>query len=143
MSDEIQKIVEEIALLRSQYIAEVGEGRRKWPRSIKERAERLEELGVRAKQVSLKTGIGYETLLQWRFKRRKQLKRQFHEVEISAPEKAIVKVGTVTVPKSKNPHKILKIGTVSVTTPDGYEIRVPDAQSALQILNGLRTASCS
>jgi hypothetical protein len=143
MSDEIQKIVEEIAQLRSQYIAEVGEGRRKWPRSIKERAERLEELGVRAKQVSLKTGIGYETLLQWRFKRRQQLKRQFHEVEIGASEKAIVKVGTVTVPKSEHPKKTSKIGTVSVTTPDGYEITVPDAQSALQILKGLRTASCS
>ncbi len=143
MSDEIEKIVEEIAQLRNQYIAEVGQGRRKWPRSIKERAEKLEELGVRAKQVSLKTGIGYETLLQWRFKRRQQLKRQFHEVEVGASVRAVAKIGTVTVPKSERPKKIPKIGTVSVTTPDGYQISIPDVESALQILNGLRTASCS
>jgi hypothetical protein len=143
MSDEIRNLILEIGQLRSQYVAEVGEGRRKWPLSIKERTERLDDLGVSAKQVSLQTGVGYETLLQWRYKRRQQFKRQFHEVEIKSQAKALVKIDTVTVPKSEIARGVIKVGTVTVTTPDGFKIEACDAESALAILKGLRVARCS
>ena len=134
MTEQAEILIQEITELRSQYVAEVGEGRHKWPRSIKERAEKLDEMGIPAKQVGLKTGIGYETLLQWRYKRRHELKRKFHEIQV----KAVAKIGTVAVPKVEGEKKILKMGTVTVTTPEGFKIEMSDIESALEILKGLR-----
>jgi hypothetical protein len=136
--EKIEILVSEISQLREQYTAEVGEGRRVWPRSIKERVEKLDEIGVTAKQVSLQTGIGYDTILQWRYQRRQLLKKQFHQIQVAAPVKAIAKVGTVTVPKAKDVKKILKLGTVTVTTPEGFRIEATDAESIVQILRALR-----
>jgi len=134
MSEQAEILIHEIAELRSQYMAEVGEGRRKWPRSIKERAEKLDEMGIPAKQVGLKTGIGYETLLQWRYQRRQEFKRQFHEIK--APVKALAKIDMVTVPKAEK--EFLKMGTVTVTTPEGFRVEVPNVESAIELLKGLR-----
>jgi hypothetical protein len=136
MPEQIEILIAEISQLREQYTAEVGEGRRVWPRSIKERVEKLDEMGVTAKQVSLQTGIGYDTILQWRYQRRQALKKQFHQVQVAPLTKAIAKVGTVTVPKE--PKKILKSGSVTVTTPEGFRIEAPDAESIVQILKELR-----
>jgi hypothetical protein len=133
MTEQAEILIREIAELRSQYVAEVGEGRRKWPRSIKERAEKLDEMGVPAKQVGLKTGIGYETLLQWRYKRRHEFKKRFHEIKV--PVKALAKIDTVTVPKAK---EILKVGTVTVTTPEGFRVEVLNVELAIELLKSLR-----
>lgn len=136
MSEQAEIVIREIAELRSQYMAEVGEGRRKWPRSIKERAEKLDEMGIPAKQVGLKTGIGYETLLQWRYQRRQEFKRRFHEIK--APVKALTKIDTVTVPKADSSNEILKMGTVTVTTPEGFRVEMPNVELAVELLRRLR-----
>lgn len=141
MQNEIERLVSEINQLHEQYRAEVGPGRRVWPRSIRERVERLDEIGVPAKQISEKTGIGYETVLQWRFKRRRRIKSKFQEVAVTAEKsKAIPKIDTVTVPKSSKQKQIAKIGTVTVTTPEGYRIETSEMALALQILKELRGA---
>jgi hypothetical protein len=138
MQDRAENLMNEISELRDQYAAEVGHGRRVWPRSIKERVEKLDEIGIAAKQISLRTGIGYETILQWRFKRRQRAKRQFHEVSLVPETKAIAKIDAVTVPKISSAKKIAKIGTVTVTTPEGFKIEMSDMEMAVQLLRELR-----
>jgi hypothetical protein len=138
MQDQAVNLMSEIFQLREQYTAEVGQGRRVWPRSIKERVEKLDEIGIAAKQISQQTGIGYETILQWRFKRRQRVKRQFHEVSVVPETKAIAKIDTVTVPKKSSSKKFAKIGTVTVTTPEGFRIETSDMEMAVQLLRELR-----
>lgn len=138
MADQIENLIQEITQLKAQWIAEVGEGRRKWPRSIKERVEKLDDdMGMPAKQISVETGIGYETLLSWRFTRRQKFKRQFHQIQVETPTKAIAKIDTVTVPKIAESKKIGKIGTVTVTTPDGFKIETLDVDVTIKLLKGL------
>jgi hypothetical protein len=137
VQEQAEILMSEISELRQQYVAEVGHGRRVWPRSIKERVEKLDEIGVTAKYISQQTGIGYETILQWRFKRRQRVKRQFHEVSVTET-KAIAKIDTVTGPKISRPKKIAKVGTVTVTTPEGFRIETSDAETAVQLLRELR-----
>lgn len=138
MQDQVEILMSEISELREQYAAEVGQGRRVWPRSIKERVEKLDEIGVAAKHISQQTGVGYETILQWRFKRRQRVKRQFHEVSVATETKAIAKIDTVTAPKISRPKKIAKIGTVTVTTPEGFRIETSDMGMVVQLLRELR-----
>ena len=143
MSDESEILIHQIRELRAQYIAEVGEGRRVWPKSIKDRVQRLDELGVSAREASERTGVGYETFLQWRYQRRQQAKKQFHRIEVKSENKAVAKIGTVTVPKTKTSQDSPKTGTVTVTTPEGYRIEAIDVESAVLILRGLMGARCS
>jgi hypothetical protein len=138
MQDHAEILMSEISQLREQYRAEVGAGRRVWPRSIKERVEKLDAMGITAKQVSLQTGIGYETILQWRFKRRQRVKRQFHEVSIALEPKVLAKIDAVTVPKFSTEKEIFKIGTVTVTTPEGFKIETSDVRMVVELLKELR-----
>lgn len=138
MADQIENLIQEISHLKAQWIAEVGEGRRKWPRSIKERVEKLDDMGMPAKQISIETGIGYETLLSWRFARRQKFKKEFHQIQIETPTKAIAKIDTVTVPKITKSKKISKIGAVTVTTPDGFKIEALDIGAVIELLKSLR-----
>jgi hypothetical protein len=146
MVEQAEILMNEIRQFREQYVAEVGRGRRTWPRSIKERIHRLDEMGIPAKRISEKTGVGYDTILQWRYKRRSQVKKQFHQLEVAPSDlsQALVKVGTVTVPKIKMPtQKILKSVTVTVTTPDGFRLEAVDFETALALIRELRGTSCS
>lgn len=149
MVSQVELLMEEIRDLRSQYVAEVGKGRRVWPRSIKERVTALDEMGVPAKQVSQNSGVGYATILQWRFKRRRKQSANFHELAVTAPAmtRSIAKIGTVTAPNDKfkktSGKNIAKLCTVTVTTPEGFRIEAPDAETALILLNSLRGQSCS
>lgn len=149
MVAQVEILMQEISDLRSQYVAEVGKGRRVWPRSIKERVAALDEMGVSAKQISQKSGVGYATILQWRFKRRRKQSANFHEVAITAPAvtKAIAKIDMVTVRKDKikkpQVKNIAKLLMVTVTTPEGFRIEAPDAETALTLLKSLRGSSCS
>lgn len=138
MLEQAEILINEISQLHDQYVAEVGSGRRVWPRSIKERVEELETLGIKAKNISQRTGIGYDTLLQWRYKRNQLNKRNFHEVKVS---KELVKMGTVTVPTFSEKKDLLKTGTVTVTTPSGYRIESNDTDSIIVLLKGLRSCS--
>jgi hypothetical protein len=139
MSDEPEILIDQIRELRAQYIAEVGEGRRAWPKSIRERVQRLDELGMSAREASERTGVGYETFLQWRYQRKQQLKKQFHQIAV----KALSKIGNVTVPKMKKAKPLQKIGTVTVTTPEGYRVEIFDVESAIYLLKNLSGAKCS
>lgn len=146
MVAQVESLMQEISELRVQYVAEVGKGRRVWPRSIKERVMALDEMGVAARQISQQSGVGYATILQWRFKRR--CKQRFHELSVAAPttSKAIAKIATVTVRKDKiqRPAKnIAELRTVTVTTPDGFKIEAPDTETALNVIARLRSSSCS
>ncbi len=149
MANQAEILMQEISELREQYVAEVGKGRRVWPRSIKERVAALDEMGVSARQIADSSGVGYATILQWRFKRRQKLGRSFHEVAIAEPAmtKAIAKFDTVTVPQDKirkmRSQNISKLSTVTLTTPDGYKIEAPDSETALMLLERLRSSSCS
>ena len=149
MVAQVEILMQEISDLRAQYVAEVGNGRRVWPRSIKERIMALDDMGVSAKQISQKSGVGYATIFQWRFKRRRKQSSSFHELAVSAPTavKAIAKIGTVTMPKNEIKKlagkNIAKLCTVTVTTPEGFRIEAPNAESALMLLKGLRGQSCS
>jgi DNA-binding Lrp family transcriptional regulator len=132
--NQAEILVNEISQLREQYFAEVGVGRRIWPRSIKERVERLEALGIKYKTISQQTGIGYDTLLQWRYKKNQRDKKNFHEVAVT---KDLVKVGTVTEPIRAKKEEILKTVTVTVTTPEGFKVTGDDTKLILEILTGL------
>lgn len=148
MVAEVEILMQEISDLRSQYVAEVGNGRRVWPRSIKERVMVLDDMGVPAKQISERSGVGYATILQWRFHRRRKKNANFHEVAVraGAVTTAIAKIDTVTMRKDKikkpSVKNIAKLCTVTVTTPEGFKIEAPDAETALILLKGLRGQSC-
>jgi hypothetical protein len=143
MSDQAEILIAEIRELREQYVAEVGEGRRVWPKSIKDRIQRLDEMGISAREAAERTGVGYETFLQWRYQRRQLEKRQFHQISVSPERKEIAKIGTVTVPKRKKTKFERKVGTVTVTTPDGYLVGALDLESAIILLKGLMGTKCS
>jgi hypothetical protein len=128
--DQAEILIDEITQLRQQYIDEVGSGRRVWPKSIKDRVEKLEGLGIKFKTISQRTGVGYDTLLQWRYKRNQMLKKNFHEVPVT---NSLVKVGTVTEPVSEK----IKPGTVTVTTPQGIKIIGYDSNVIIEVLKGL------
>ncbi|MGE3684684.1 MAG: hypothetical protein AB7G93_23450 [Bdellovibrionales bacterium] len=141
VSDEAESLIQEIRTLREQYVAEVGEGRRVWPKSIKDRVQRLDEMGLSAREAADRTGVGYETFLQWRYQRRQLAKKQFHQVNVQLESKAVAKIGTVTVPKINKSRSVRKTGTVTVTTPDGYRVELPDLESAVSLLKGLTKCS--
>ena len=124
MIQKAEQLIEEIRQISSQYSVEVGSKRRPWPKAIKDRVFELDSLGVSRKSIAADTGIPYYTVLQWRYQRNKK----FHELKLPA-------VATVTVPQS---DKILKVGMVTVTTPDGYRVELSTPKLALEVLKALR-----
>ncbi len=125
MIQRAEDLIQEIKQISSQYNVEVGSRRRPWPKAIKDRVAALDRLGLSSKAIAVDTGIPYYTVLQWRFKRNKT---KFHELSLPA-------VATVTVPRET--EKILKTGTVTVATPDGYRVEMP-VDAAVELLNALR-----
>jgi transposase-like protein len=153
MVDEAKQLISEIRQIKSQYVAEVGKGRRVWPRSIRERAFRLDAIGAPAKAVAEETGIPYETLVSWRFNRRKGAgagaKGPFHEIAVQAkslpvPDKApgdISKSMTVTVPKFEMPvSQPSPRSGLRLTTPEGIVIDGFDDEAS--VLRMLRLLIC-
>src|SRR4051794_6733469 len=106
MVNRAENLISEIKQIKSQYVKEVGRGRRVWPRSIKDRVAELDSLGVSARIVATETGIPYETVTLWRHKRRKA-GVVFHSVAV-LPEAvpSISKAATVTVAKSEMSDEI-------------------------------------
>ena len=148
MVAQVEILMREISDLRAQYVAEVGKGRRVWPRSIKDRVTALDDLGIPAKQISQQSGVGYATILQWRFKRRRRERPTFHEVAVAEPAStAIAKIDTVTVSTDKikkAPKRTVAIlSTVTVTTPEGFKIETSDTETAVMLLRSLRGHPCS
>ncbi|MGE0171125.1 hypothetical protein [Nocardioides sp.] len=135
MTDRAATLIEEIRQIKAQYVAEVGKGRRVWPKAIKTRIAELDELGIPAKQVAQKTGISYETVILWRYKRRKAGERSgFHEITVAGPKlPSISKPVTVTATKSE-----MTPAALTVTTPEGYRIEGLSEDVLLRLILGLR-----
>ncbi|MGE0528795.1 MAG: hypothetical protein AB7G93_22815 [Bdellovibrionales bacterium] len=106
MVDRAAALIDEIRLIKAQYVAEVSKGRRVWPKSIKSRVAELDELGP-AKHVAEHSGIPYETVILWRYKRRQaHAASGFHEVKVaSAKLPAASKSVTVTAANLKCRYK--------------------------------------
>jgi effector-binding domain-containing protein len=143
---EIENTYAQILEMKTQYAKEIPGKRVAWPRSIKERIERLENAALKPKDISLHTGIPYDTILQWKYQRNYDRKKAFQEVSVRVPAKVPVpideKVVTVTVPSVKSiSTDFAKICTVTVTTLDGYKIEAPTIEIAVAIVAGLRKAA--
>ena len=142
MIDRAETLMDEVRQLRTQYVNEVGSGRRVWPRSIKTRILELEQVGIPPKIIAAKTGVPSETIASWRFHRRHGVDKRFHALAVKSALPEIAKPGTVTVTTnkmSKNSDSIL------VTLPDGIRIESGDANAIVTILCALKVggSSCS
>jgi hypothetical protein len=142
MLDQASQLINEINQIQKQYVAEVGKGRRAWPRSIKERVAALDEMGLPAKGLAQQTGIPYETLILWRYKRRHEVKSEsgFHEVKVvesAAAQNSESISKSLTVPKHEMAQPRLKL-ELRLTTPDGYRIEGLDERSVKDMLSALR-----
>jgi hypothetical protein len=130
--NDAERLIEEIRQMREQYAAEVGEGRRAWPKSIKERVFALGDLGMRPKKITAATGVPYETVCQWRYQRNQHLKK-FHNLTVTVPAKQLVEKSspaTATVTEKVAAENL----TVTVTTPDGFLIEGLPAHMVVEIL---------
>ena len=125
---------------RIQYVDEVGSGRRAWPRAIKDRVSNLERLGVPAKAVAVETGISYETIITWRYQRRKSGgANSFHELQVRPQSERLPDISksvTVTEPKNEIPPTIIPARALSLrlTTPSGYVIDGLDENAAVLMI---------
>jgi len=132
MVKEAERLIHEIQQIKIQYQMEVGSKRRPWPKSIRERIEALENLGVRAKVIAADTGVPYPTILQWQFlKRKKSNSEKFHQLTVSTSE-ASPRNPTVTV---RTNEKLSP--TVTVITPLGFRLE-GSAEGISKILKSSR-----
>ena len=120
---DAEKLVDEILQIRSQYKAEVDGEHKQWPKAIRERAMRLQGLGMSRKALSRLTGISYHTLAYWAGTQ----KRDFHQLAVS--------------PRPEAMSAAEADATVTVTMPDGSHFRFASARDALLVLKGLRRGS--
>lgn len=139
MVEKADLIISEINQIKTQYVKEVGNGRRAWPVSIKKRVAELESLGLTAKSVAGETGIPYATIVLWRFKRRKA--GAFKEVRVVAaletPKAAalsISKSSSVTLPNLEMPSPMSVPQGLSLRTPSGFVIGNLDEGSVLKLI---------
>jgi Transposase len=135
MVERASTLIEEISQIRLQYVAEVGKGRRVWPKSIKARIAELDELGLPAKGIAERTGVPYETIILWRYKRRREQDASgFHELKVAAPQlPGISKSVAVTATKTE-----ISPVPLAVTTPEGYRIEGLTEASLLRLIGRLR-----
>ncbi len=145
--DNSKVLIEEIKQITIQYRAEVGSQRKPWPNSIKTRVEKLLLTGMKLPQIAKLTGVPYFSILHWRSRE----KKKFHQLEVKqSPAASESKAATVTVaalPAVKEAKvevaPIQKIATVTVTTPDGFHIKIDGIEAGLEILKRLRASKCS
>ena len=132
-------IISEINQIKAQYVKEVGDGRRAWPLSIKNRVAELESLGMTAKSVGGETGIPYATIVLWRFKRRKA--GAFKEVRVVSvlegakpADHGISKSSNVTLPILEMPPPRGATQGLSLRTPSGFVIENLDEGGVLKLI---------
>lgn len=134
---QAEVLVEEIKQITLQYRAEVGSQRKPWPKAIISRAQELINLGFNARKISRMTGIPYYSILHWRHRGQlKRIDKAFHSVAVRSQNQVqnSVKTATVTVPVLKSQES----ATVTVTTPDGYQIKFASLESTIKLLQALR-----
>ena len=136
--NEKEKLVEEIKQIITQYQSEVGRGRKAWPKSIRTRVEELFGLGLRGNAIASLTGLPYFTVLKMRPEKVKAAKpveaarkASFHRLEVASKKSHEIATVTATNLESK------KTVTVTVTTPDGYQIQAP-SDFVFSLLSALR-----
>jgi len=130
-----EELISEIRQIREQYVREVGQGRRVWPRAIRERVLRLIDLGeLRLKQIAESSGVPYETVCQWKHQRERKTRAGFHSVPVvAAPESAITNASTVTASDF-----VISKAIIEVQTPEGYVIRGLTADSVVLVIRHLK-----
>ncbi|MBK7889878.1 MAG: hypothetical protein IPJ84_08355 [Bdellovibrionales bacterium] len=134
--NETEKLFDEILQIRSQYKAEVDGTHKQWPKAIRERAMRLQGLGVSRKALSQRTGISYHTLAYWSMARKQSA--GFHQLAVGPSLLPTADAATATVTKHQNADRRKVFATVTVTTPDGSHFRFASARDALLVLKGLK-----
>lgn len=134
--NETEKLFDEILQIRSQYKAEVDGTHKQWPKAIRERAMRLQELGVSRKNLSQRSGISYHTLAYWSMARKQSA--GFHPLAVKPPLLPTEGEAATTVTRHKNADHRKVFATVTVTTPDGSHFRFASARDALLVLKGLK-----
>lgn len=129
-------VIQEIKQIAIQYKAEVGSRRKPWPKAIITRVQDLISQGLTIKKISEITEIPYYSILNWRHRgQMAKAEKKFHAIAVVDQ-----KAATVTVPSNMK----LKTALVTVTTPDGFEIKIDgDIISALELLKALRGNRCS
>lgn len=136
---EAERLIEEIREITIQYKAEVGSQRKPWPKAIKIRIEKLFDLGWKAPKIAEATGVPYFSILHWRSRERKK----FHALEVKAL--TVQESAAVTVADANKNHKSSNPATVTVvtvTTPDGFQIKIDGLDAGLEILRRLRSQKC-
>lgn len=129
-----KQLIEEIQELTRQYHAEVSSVRKPWPKSIKTRIQELFELDVPVKKTARQIDIPYATIMSWRIRPKKKIKPDFHALTVRPSP-------TVTVGPSNNQKSNSGL-TVTVRTPEGYILEIPEAIAAKTILELQRGVSC-
>lgn len=129
-----KQLIEEIQELTRQYHAEVSSVRKPWPKSIKTRIQELFELEVPVKKTARQIDIPYATIMSWRNPPKKKTNPEFHALTVSP--NPTVTVGPSEIQKSN------KVLTVTVRTPEGYILEIPEAIAAKTILELQRGAAC-
>lgn len=148
--EEVERVLFEIVQMKARYATEIRGRRKEWPRSIKERVLMLLAAGIKLRHISRRTLIPYETMVLWRRERQRtalvELVRsvppEFAEVTVTE-EVATVVENQVTVAATV-PSKVLTVtesedSSITVTTPDGYTIRLKSAEEAVVFVRGLRS----
>lgn len=129
------QLIEEIQELTRQYHAEVSSVRKPWPKSIKSRIKELFELDVPVKKTARQIDIPYATIMSWRVQPKNKSKSGFHALTVNPGP-------TVTVGPSDQ-QKINLGLTVTVRTPEGYILEIPESVAVKTILELQRGKSCS
>lgn len=134
-------LIDEIRQIQQQYAGEVRSRRRPWPASIRQRIEQLSDLGMSFKEISERTKVPYYSIMNWRHGKPSVKKQGFHALTIAPLGKASEPAATVTVPIVAGKTEGWPIGIVTVTTPDGYQLRFEDARTVAKVLEELRGGS--
>ncbi len=130
-----QQLIEEIQSLTKQYHAEVSSVRKPWPKSIKIRIQELFSLDVPVKKTAEQINIPYATIMSWKHPGKKKSNTDFHVLTVS-PSPTV----TARPPDSQITSSIL---TVTVRTPEGYILEIPESIAVKTILELQRGAGCS
>lgn len=129
-----KQLIEEIQELTRQYHAEVTSARKPWPKSIKSRVQELFELDVPVKKTAQQIDIPYPTIMSWRLRPKKKNKSDFHALTVQPGP-------TVTVVPSDQQKNNSGL-TVTVRTPEGYILEIPEYIAVKIILELQRGKSC-
>lgn len=139
VTQEQKNLISEIIQMREQYLAEVGiDKRRAWPKSIRERVLQLFAQKTTGKYIADATGISYDTIRNW-VSDEDSHGVMFQPMSIRNDYSLVPppQLPTTNVSRSPSPICSEKVVTVTVTTPDGYQVS-GSVKEVFRVLNRLR-----